>query len=242
MATVTKAGLNGAIGPLVFYTMNGKSYARSKPKAQSKALKKKLQPQRHFFGRVSSLSSRVAGAIRTELNCPFGLRGYNALRGWMFAQYKENGNESGPLPQSVSGGLCELNPEASLHEFLKAGISVADRGKGNLSVSIDSFNPAKDFKAPAGAGFINLKLICARSTQEPGGSSYFALTLAQRAIPIINANLPVIEMELATHGSKGNLVCLVLAIEFRSGNEYSNGVINIPSFLPAAGIALGKLG
>ncbi|MES2332305.1 MAG: hypothetical protein V4539_22050 [Bacteroidota bacterium] len=242
MATVTKEGLNGAIGAVVFYTMNGKSYARSKPHPESSRHKKKLQHQRNLFGRVSSLSAGMASAIRTELNCPFGLHAYNALRGWTYAQYKENQDSKEWLLQTNPNRLCELNPGASLQQSLKAGISVEDMGGGRLLIGIDSFNPAKDIKAPAGAGSLNLKLICAREIREAGSASYFVLTLAQYPVAIVNKNLAVIEMELDTHGSKGDLACLVLAVEFRSGDEHSSGIINNPLFLPAAGMALGKLG
>ncbi|MES2332527.1 MAG: hypothetical protein V4539_23170 [Bacteroidota bacterium] len=241
MAKVTKAGLNGAIGPLVFYTMNGKSYARSAPGPQSRKLKAKLQPQRNFFGKISSLSSAMAGAIRGELNCPFGLHAYNALRGWVFRQYKID-TEQGNMPLHINlNELCELNDAASLRQLLKAGISVADTGGGNLSVSIESFNPAKDMKVPAGAEWINLKLICARAEGGQTAELHFVRTIAQKMLPVSNKNLPAFEMELPTAGKKGSLVCLVLALEFRS-NENSGGIINNPSFLPAAGIALGKLG
>ncbi|MES2331609.1 MAG: hypothetical protein V4539_18530 [Bacteroidota bacterium] len=241
MAKVTKAGLTGAIGPVVFYTMNGKSYARSIPAPQSRKLKEKLQPQRKFFGRISALSSKMADAIRTELNCHFGLHAYNALRGWVFRQFKNN-EDLMTLPLNITPDrFCELNPAASLGQSFASGISLKDRGNGNLLFSIEPFNPAKDIKAPAGAAWITLKLICARNPVEAGTLLFFELTVAQVTLPLTNKTLPAVEMELDTHGSKHDLVCLVLALEFRSA-EKSGGIINIPSFLPAAGIALGKLG
>ena len=241
MAKVSKAGLNGAIGPVVFYTMNGKSYARATPGTQSIKHKKKLQPQRSFFGRISSLSSKMADAVRTELNCPFGLYAYNALRGWVFGQYKKNEGQASLQLNIIPSGLCELNAAAGLQQSLTAGVSLADKGDGNLSVSIASFNPAKDIKAPAGAAWINLKLICARAIRESGALLHFELSLAQKLLHISNENIPSFEMELNSQGGKGDLVCLVLALEFRTG-EHSGGIINSPSFLPAAGIALGNLG
>ncbi|MEO7530084.1 MAG: hypothetical protein ABIS69_01695 [Sediminibacterium sp.] len=241
MAKISKEGLNGALGPLVFYTMNGKSYARSAPGPQSRKLKNKLQPQRKFFGKISSMSSKMADAVRTELNCPFGLHAYNALRGWVFGQYKKNEDQASPVLSFNPNELCELNAAAILPQLLTATISLLDRSNGNLSVSIGSFNPAKDIKAPAGATWVNLKLICARAIHESGTLSHFELTVAQNALPILDNKLAPIEMELNMPGKKGDLVCLVLALEFRTG-EHSGGIINSPSFLPAAGIALGNIG
>ncbi len=240
MAKVSRAGLSGAIGPVVFYTMDGKPYARSAPGTQSAKHKKKLQPHRNLFGRTSSLSSKIADAVRTELNCPFGRHSYNALRSLVFGLYKKNPDQTNLALHINPNAVCELNPAAGLEQSFMAGISLADKGGGILSVSISSFNPAKDIKAPAGAAWINLKLICASPFYERNFVSHFELTVVQNSFAIPDQKLPAMEMELHTQGSKRALVCLVLALEFRTG-EHSNGIINIPSFLPAAVIALGNL-
>ncbi|MES2330522.1 MAG: hypothetical protein V4539_13045 [Bacteroidota bacterium] len=240
MAKVSKTGLSGAIGPVVFYTMDGKAYARSTPGKQSAKHKKKLQPHRDLFGMTSSLSSKIADALRTELNCPFGRHSYNALRSWVFGLYKKNPDQTNLALHINPSALCELNPAAGLAQSFTAGISVTDKGGGMLSVSISSFNPAKDIKAPAGATWINLKLICASPVYEPKSLSHFELTVVQNSFAILDQKLPDVEMELHTHATKRALVCLALALEFRTG-EHSNAIINIPSFLPAAVIALGNL-
>lgn len=239
MAEVTKSGLVGAVGQLVFYTMNGKNYVRSKPRAQSARTKKKLQPITGAFGTVSSISSRMASVLRAELNCPFPLQSYNTLRGWMLRQYRSNANNT-QWQLSVAEETCGLNALADLRQIFSAGISVTDNGSGRIVVDIDAFNPAKDIKAPAGAGSVNFKLLCAGLPDPAGRGDDAELAISQYAFNLTDKTIPAFEMKLTTKAKKNHLLCLVLAVEFRAGNKQSTGIINMPAFLPAAAIGLGR--
>ncbi len=157
----------------------------------------------------------------------------------MLRQYRTNAERT-EWPLSVTGdGPCQLNPVADLHQIFSAGISATDNGSGRIILLIDAFNPVKDIKAPAGAGSVNLKLLCAGLPDSARGS-YAELTMAQYAFDISNKSIPAFEMELTTQAKKGSLLCLALAVEFRAGNKQTSGIINIPGYLPVAGVGLGR--
>ena len=63
MGRVTKDGISGAVGPVVFYTVDGKNYVMSKRVKNKKKKGEEMDPVNERFGTVSSYGSKMLGLM-----------------------------------------------------------------------------------------------------------------------------------------------------------------------------------
>ena len=242
MATINKEGLTGLVGSVVIYNMNGKQYARTKP-AISKTRKKQLAQSNEaiVFGLVSAYGSAMLGILRNYLNFSFSLATYNAARGWIRNQYGPNMEKTDWPLSSRFNTNCQLNPKADLRDFLKAGVTISDEGKGHIKISMEAIQPLQQIVAPAGTKAVKLKWIVLSTPFSPDGNG-IVHSLQEYSIPYTNAVFAARETEIVIKGKKGDIVMVVAAMEFeRKVSTPLEGFFKDAAYLPAAIMGIGKL-
>jgi hypothetical protein len=237
MARVKVDGLSGVIGDMVYYIMDGKQYARQKPGKRNKKRNKPENPQTTLFGMISKHGSRMLSRMKTSFLFKFKRDTYNAARGWMRDQYAaNNSNEEWKLSMKNSG-MCKLNPEVDLRDFLKAEITVNDLGGGKIGVFIDKMNPVKNIKAPARTNEVNIRVVAATSGFGGKGSVAPLVYCEQYTFPYQNAFLPSKDIVLHTKGETGDIAVVAIAVEYKILDSWSKE----NRHLPTAIVAMGRL-
>lgn len=235
MARFKDNNLSGTIGNVVFYTVNGKNFARAKPGKRKKKRGQAPDPNTSIFGRVSANGSRMLRILSPQLLFPFTLSSYNNTRGWMRNQYAANHK----LPvwdiSAKPNDMCQLNAAADLRDILFTSILTSDKGGGKLLVSIPAMNPLKDMKKlPIQVTMVNMKLAVLYSPFEDG--SVAQLAMEQYSFVYANTQLPAKEIIIDTKAPAGNIAIVVLAIEpVIAGKSFP------AAWLPAAIIGMGRL-
>ncbi len=237
MARSTDKGISGAVGNLVFYTMNGNNYVRSKPGKRTKKRNKDPNPLNTIFGIVSSYGSPMISQLRTVLLFPFSINTYNSIRGWMRNQYAAHGQDAIWELTAQGTAMCQVNRAIDLRDFLTVPLSVSDTGNSMIKISIPSLNPAKNIKAPSHTNKVNLKLVAVSSPfgQKTGSSNF---CMEQYSFDYTNEILAAKEIVLNTSAITGSIVIVVAAIEFDEGDKMYNTDVK---WLPAAIIGMGRL-
>lgn len=234
MGRIKENHLSGAIGTVVYYVLNGKPYVRSKPRSRKKPPTAIMKVRNGLFSDVAGPSSRMLKYMKKEFLFRVGFADYNRLRGWMYVLYSIN-HAREEWPVVVDNNMCQLNPAAELRQFFKADITMSDDRSEGISVSFPSFDPQSVIRAPLGAKKVTIKVITASSPTDTAPVRYAKESFS---FDLTDTIVPAREILLKTEGDKGDLVIVVLAIEFgKSGRE----IITDPRWLPAAVIAMGRI-
>ncbi len=237
MASINHEGISGAIGNIVFYTMNGKKYARSVPNLTKKRRKELSQaPQATVFGLVSQYGTPMIRMLQELLLFPFTLVTYNMARGWMRGVYNANHAEPSWSFSGRYDKACSLNAAAIFPEALKTAVQVTDTGKGKIKVLVEEMNLAKYLKLPPHIQKVNIKLM-AVSAPFSNTLSIPVSCMEQYSFHYKKAIFPAQEILLKTKGNAGDIVIIVMALEFDLGNGYSRDARH----LPAGIVAMGRL-
>lgn len=239
MARVTDNGISGAIGNLVFYTMNGKRYVRSKPGPRKKKKNQPANPLNTVFGTVSKYGSAMVKGMSSHFLFPLSRDTYNRLRGWMRNQYAEHKDDATWELSVRNSGMCQVNGEIDLRDFLRTDITVTDSGHGKLTVIFPEINPKKDIKAPLRTMKVNIKLIAVTSSFRGTASSYNLCT-EQYSFIYHDTPVPAKHFELQSNAGTGDIAIAAIALEYETSalnGSYSKDT----RWLPAAIIAMGRL-
>jgi hypothetical protein len=240
MARVTDTGISGAVGNMIFYTMNGKHYVRQKPGKRKKKRNQPVNPLNTIFGTVSTHGSAMIKSMNKSFLFPFKLATYNRLRGWMRNQYAEN-HESEDWRLSVkNSGMCQINEGIDLRDFWKTELTVTDNGNGNIAFNIPEFNPTKELKVPSRTMKVNIKLIVVTSTFKEKGTPCNLCT-KQYSFDYSNNPVPAQQFVLQTAAGTGSIALAVMALEFETQENGNNEYNKDPRWLPAAVITMGRL-
>lgn len=230
------------IGNVVFYSVDGKQYARARPRKQSKSTRKRKQtPANDLFGMVSACGSSLISCLAERLLFSPKLYGWNALRGWMRNCYARNhGAQYWPLSVAESGH-CQINKAVDLRDRFRVPVEVTDRGNGKVEIEIGSVNPAKDISAPSATGAVNIKLMLF-ATAFGTTRSMVKEAVTEYQLPFENKMHPAKKFVLDSGASAEEVAIVVIALEYKMKdavlmNEYNR----IPRHLPAAAIAMGRL-
>src|ERR1700712_109548 len=148
MARVTDKGIKGTVGNAVYYVREGNNYVRAKPRKKKKKRNAPENPLNAIFGLVSTYGSGMVKLMKAGFMFPFGLKTYNNARGWMRNLYAEHKDEENWDLSVKNSGMCQLNAEVDLRDFLRTDITVNDSGSGKITVVFPEINPKRDFKAP----------------------------------------------------------------------------------------------
>ena len=235
MARLTPNGYVGMVGNVVSYTMNGQQYLRTKP---THTKKRKKNPVNMLFGEVTRNGSPMARLIKLygDLLFHFSLGSYNNMRGWI-----RNLRAANPVEWDLAvrpNHTGNLNPACDFRDFISVPVSVGN-ANGIITVSIPEFNPAMDIKSPAGTRKINMKVIAVTSPYKDTRETGYAM----QSFSFDNKDtiVPSKECRLITEGNTGkpgHVAMIIIALEFMTTG---NNIIRDPKWLPAAGIAMGRL-
>ncbi|MFT3911786.1 MAG: hypothetical protein QM737_20345 [Ferruginibacter sp.] len=240
MARVTDEGIKGTVGNVVFYVRDGKKYVRSKPGKRKKKSNAPENTLNTIFGLVSKYGSGMVKMMRDQFLFPFGLKTYNNARGWMRNLYAEHRDDTDWQLSVKNSGMCQLNAEVDLRDFLRTDITVNDSGSGKITVVFPEINPKRDFKAPLRTMKVNIKLIVGTSPFR-NASQLYSLCTKQFSFIYNNDPVPASSFELQTTGGTGDVAIVSMALEYET-EDSGNGSYNKElKWLPAAIIAMGKL-
>jgi hypothetical protein len=100
MANMDGSKLSGAVGNLVFYVRDGKTYVRSKPGARKK--KKGYQQPKEVtdFTVAPGKGSPMLKWLLQQTGLPGGLTTFNSFRGWLMQNMRAN-TGSWPVAQPL---------------------------------------------------------------------------------------------------------------------------------------------
>lgn len=239
MARVTDEGIKGTVGNVVFYTREGKKYVRSKPGKRKKKRNAPENPLNTIFGLVSTYGSGMVKQMKESFLFTLGLKSYNNARGWMRNLYAEHKDDEHWDLSVRNSGMCQLNAEVDLRDFLRADITVNDRGNGIVTVVFPEINPKKDFKVPSRTMKVNVKLILVTSPFRIAPNPYSYCT--QQISFIYNDPVPARSFDLQAAAGTGDIAVVAMALEFETGDSVSRSYNKEKKWLPAAIIAMGKL-
>ncbi len=237
MGKFTDEGLKGSVGGLVYYTMKGNTYVRTKPgrrKKKRSAAEKKVNER---FGTVSTYGSALLRVMKPSLRFTLPLVARNRFRSWMYKAYTEyqaapSWNLSTPI------GMCQLNPAVDLRDCFFPAITVTDRGRGVTGVNIAAFVPNRDMGAPPQTRKVILSVLAASSSFLP---QHGAPLIAVQSIPFNynGSTVPAQELQLAPGTRAGEIAVVAIAIEYllADGSPASTDL----RWLPAAAIAMGRM-
>lgn len=242
MARYTDKGINGTVGPVVLYTMNGQQYMRSKPSPRPR--RKQPSPgtvaTTSIFGLVSTCGSDMMGAVRNRFLYPFRLATYNTVRGWMRNQYAYY-HQAPEWKLVVNGGdMYQLNREANLAGHLRTNLSVTDTGMGKIELFMDALDPRRGVKAPKGTTAVNIKAVAA-ATAFDKNHYHTVVAEEQWLVPYSQQMLPPKKMLLDTGAQAGDIAIVLVAVEYCTGHPLSKDYSKELRNLPVAIVAMGRL-
>ncbi|HAN65332.1 MAG TPA: hypothetical protein DCQ34_03205 [Chitinophagaceae bacterium] len=240
MARVTEKGIVGLVGNLVFYTVNGKTYVRSEPGKRRKSRGKRAGQIQSVFGTVSRFGTPMLKAAAEKLSWKVGRDAYNRMRGWMRNLYAERNQDATWEISGRDSGMCQLNSEVDFRDCFRENITVTDKGKGMIQVTIPPFTPKLTLKSPVRTMKVNLKLIAVTSPFKEAGPRY-SLCTEQISFTLQNKPVPATELVLHTKASAKNIAIIIAAIEYETTDCLKGQCITDPKWLPVAALAMGRL-
>lgn len=238
MATVTNNGLTGRVGNLVFYSMNGKQYARSRPVFTKSRLKKlSRSSQALAFGQVSKAISLLLGQMKTVHGAIFTRNSYASARSWAGRFNAAMGAlPEWPLESRFSNG-CQLNERIDLRDCFSAGLWINDAGNGDIRIKIGSMDPILHTRVPAGCKRLLIRFFCMAPLFDT--KNRMLVKLAEREIVYQPGSLPPWEITIHTGAATGDVALVAMSVSFLMRSEWA-GIGNAPD-TPAAIIAMGRL-
>lgn len=238
MATVTSNGLTGRVGNLVFYSMNGKQYARSRPVFTNSRLKKlSRSPQALVFGQVSKAISLLLGQMKTVHGAIFTRNSYAAARSWTGRFNAAMGAQpEWPLESRFSNG-CQLNARIDLRDCFSAGLWINDAGNGDIRLGFGSIDPLLHTRVPAGCKRLLIRFFCLAPLFN--AKNRMLVKQAEREIVYQPGSLPPWEITLNTGAATGDVVLVAMSVSFLMRSVQA-GMGTGPD-TPAAIIAMGRL-
>jgi hypothetical protein len=242
MARLTDQGISGLVGNMVFYIVDGKKYVRARPRVSSKNKKKKKDPDslNGIFGTVSRYGSGMVKEMKNSFLFKLKLSAYNNARGWMRNLYAEHKDEVTWELSVKSSGMCQLNPEVDLRDFLRTDITVTDNGNGKILIIFPEICPKKDIKAPLRTMKVNIKLLVVSSPFRNDLRSY-SFCKEHCSFIYNNDPVPAKTFELQANAGTGDVAIVAMAVEYEI-TDTGGGIYNKDiHWLPAAIIAMGKL-
>jgi len=235
MGRVTDKGISGLVGSVVFYTVKGKNFVKGKPEKRKKKRNQPVDPLNTIFGIVSCYGSKMIKQISTSFLFAFNRDTYN--------QYAARSEDEVWELSAQDSGMCQINEEIDLRDYLKKDISVEDTGGGKIVLSLPELNPVKNLRTPLHIKEVNLKMLMVTSKFRDRAPSTAWLCSQQYSFSYSDVLLPATTFELQTTGSAaGDMVIIAVALEYNqtAGTADTHYVLD-PQWLPAAIIAMGRL-
>lgn len=154
--------VRGKVGNAIYYTLNGKNVARSRPSKVKST--KGMKRNRASFGLAANLSTLLRGMLQNVIP-PVGGYLHSRMNG-SFARFMA-GRDPKELPAGVINELAgfSLNPHCNFDHYT-GYITLAVDGTGTLAFSMPGFVPADALRVPKECISVDLVLVAA--SLEPG--------------------------------------------------------------------------
>ncbi len=240
MARIEDGNLKGAVGNIVFYAMNGKTYARTKPGKRKKKRNALESPQLSVFKMVTNHGTAMLMQLKPLFLFPFKRDTYNLFRGWMMDQLNARESNAAWEVAVADTLLYNLNRDADLRNLLLILPEVSVTAKGKVSARFPSFIPANKIIAPIKTTEVNIKMI---AVVAPFSGNQNSCTISTDNYPVQFDKQPAAEKEFVLNagGSTGDMLFIIVGLEYVQSKTLGNSYLQNTKWLPAAIVAVGKL-
>lgn len=238
MARLEAGNLKGAVGNIVFYTVDGKTYAKTKPGKRNKKRNATQSPQVSFFKTASTYGTALLMQLKPRLLFPFKRKTYNLFRGWLSDTLKEYSHN--PVWEvSVAGTrLYNLNGQADLRDALQVIPAVTVTAGNAVKLSFPSFIPANQVKAPAGTAQVNIQVLAVAAPFSDNRTTCVIHTDVY-TVPFNKTATSEKEFVLETGGNTGDMLFIIIGLAYTAISPKIN--LQEAKWLPAAVVAAGRL-
>lgn len=240
MARVENGNISGAIGNIVFYTMNGKTYAKAKPTFRKRKKNEPLSPQVQQLSTVSFYGTPVLNWLKPQLAFKFKRNTFNDFRKWLGFAMKQHENDSSWPIATANTLVHNINRESEIRDILLLLPTVTVDAKGNSSIKFPSFIPVNQIKAPTGTAEVQLKLITVSAPFSKSVRTCFVQSDSYN-FSYNKTRLDEKEIILPTKAKTGYMVFVMIAMVFTKLKAGEAIIVNDEQWLPAAVVAAGKL-
>lgn len=240
MAHMNQEGMSGLIGSLVFYTMNGKSYVRSRPQYTTKKIKElsKSEPAQ-VFGQVSACVSALLNQLQPNLLFPLKRDAYNQCRSWMLRHYKANKDAVEWRISCLPNDQCQLQTVCDLRDIFRVQVSVEDLGGGKIRVSIPAIDPIQQLGTPPRTRKVHIRLMVHDLPFTDRGR-FGSSEMAEISIPVSKGIQPASETLLQVKGKKNDLLFLTISLAFETASTKPGTGLADAAWQPAAVLGVGR--
>ena len=240
MARMNQDGLSGLVGNLVFYTMNGKSYVRSRP-TYSQSKQKQLATSRsaQVFGQVSACTSALLNQLQTKLLFPLKRDAYNQFRSWLIRQYKAQAGLAAWPISCMPNDQCQLQSFCDLRDVFRVQVSAEDLGGGKIRIIIPAWNPVLQLSAPPGTRNLLIRIM-ACDVSFAARSQIVSSGMAEITLPFTKELQPASETLLQLEGQKDDLLFLSVSLVYETFSAPSGSQLADAAWLPAAVLGVGR--
>ena len=235
MARIVNNVLHGKVGNLVYYSVNGKNYVRSKPAKGNSKPGIAQKNNRDLFGKISHLSALMRLTLKPYLLIPLTSKAHKKLLGYLF---KIVAKPEGEWKITGKGNICQLNKSAELDNNFCHWIKITDRGNAVINMGFPEIIPVQQFKAAPGTTKVNMKVLAVSSSpdavERPPLLSSRLFSFEYSSVPV-----PAHEIEFELKAQSGDFLLMVVAIELE---REGGGVYLEQKWLPVAVVRAGRVG
>ncbi len=145
MARVINGNIQGALGDIIFYVMDGKQYARLKPQQKSRS-KQPKKPAVVLFSLAGKYGTAIVKQLKAHLHITTNLTVYNHFRSWCIRLLKHQLTQEGEH-LSKQPVYHSFNTSADLRDQMQLDYQwrIDDAG---VVIEIPSFQPNICFHGP----------------------------------------------------------------------------------------------
>jgi len=239
MARVFDLNLSGRVGNLIYYQMNGKTYARRAPVYKNKPTERQ-KLMRENFGIVSKFGSRLLQRMKGELFHPLATQDYNKARGWMKAQFSEQKLAPEWKINSSKTSFCSLHGDIYIMNRVLVSITFDQLADGRVLVQVPAFVPAQQIIAPPQATNITMRMMLI-SSAFTGLSPALGFDSKEWSFPFQYVEQPAHEFTLSAGARPGEVMILVVAIRYTIVKKMQQYTCQDSAYALAAVLGMGRV-
>lgn len=205
--------LSGSVSHLVFYQLNGKSYVRAKPSVVKQT--KHTRQRANDFGKAAQIAKAIRLSAAAILPFKPDRNLINQLNKAVYACLCNNGFTNTSAIPFITG--FEFNEKSKLSERCKIKIPEPHIHKDGVTVQLPAFNISQQISLPAYTTEVNIKMVVAGIDLQSlafcnSGETIITIDGVKNSIPAREINFPI-------SINKGNLVLLLMAMEYTTDQK-----------------------
>ncbi len=218
MPQVKNLRFSGRVGPVIFYFVGDKCYARSVPGHVKQTPNTKRRSSN--FGIAAragkALRSGLLPVLRLPGNRSMQVKFSGAIARWLALQ-----TPAAVLPSEDIGSLYKFTfyGSFSFNEIFRVPISITRKGDTLIEINLPEFIPAESARGPAGTVSVECTFVATSCILESGmakGSGVSTLHLPYNSISI-----PAQTIQLPFVQAKGDIIIIAASINFMVMNNGS---------------------